>query len=115
MVDDAPKVFEYIVTIASAGMESLIVQDLSFLGWGLDLDLVLKLYEKIPAFRDIKIEVDMNNYKSTQLINATHGQLNIWSGWALLPMIEALDRGIRTFYPSAFHKPFVQVSNVLFR
>jgi len=96
--------------IASAGMERLIIQDLSFRGAGLDLALVLELYNSLPAFRDIKVEVEMTNYKATQLCQATEGQLHIWSGWALLQMLEALDRGVRTFCPSAFHKPFVQIS-----
>lgn len=57
----------------------------------------------------------MTNYKATQLINAPQGQLNIWSVWALLQMIETLDWGIRTFCLSAFHKPFVQIRNAFFQ
>jgi dihydrodipicolinate synthase/N-acetylneuraminate lyase len=114
ILDDAEKLLAYFTTIASAGMERLIIQDLSFRGGGLDLALILKLYNSLPAFRDIKVEVDMTNYKATQLIEATGGQLHVWSGWALLQMLEALDRGVRTFCPSAFHKPFVQISRAYF-
>ena len=114
ILDDSEKLMAYFTTIASNGMECLIIQDLSFRGAGLDLALILKLYNSLPAFRDIKVEVDMTNYKATQLLNATGGQLHVWSGWALLQMLEALDRGVRTFCPSAFHKPFVQISRAYF-
>jgi dihydrodipicolinate synthase/N-acetylneuraminate lyase len=114
ILDDADKLLAYFMTIASAGMERLIIQDLSFRGGGLDIALILKLYNRLPAFRDIKVEVDMTNYKATQLLEATGGQLHVWSGWALLQMLEALDRGVRTFCPSAFHKPFVQISRAYF-
>jgi dihydrodipicolinate synthase/N-acetylneuraminate lyase len=114
ILGDVEKVYAYFATIASAGMESLVIQDLSFRGGGLDLALILRLFENIPAFRDIKVEVEMTNYKATQIIDATQGQLQVWSGWALLQMIEALDRGVRTFCPSVFHKPFVQISKAYF-
>jgi len=114
ILDDSEKLLAYFTTIASAGMERLIIQDLSFGGGGLELALILKLYNSLPAFRDIKVEVDMTNYKATQLLDATGGQLHVWSGWALLQMLEALDRGVRTFCPSAFHKPFVQISRAYF-
>lgn len=114
ILDDAEKLLAYFATIASAGMERLIIQDLSFRGGGLDLALILNLYDSLPTFRDIKIEVEMTNYKATQLLDATGGQLHVWSGWALLQMLEALDRGVRTFCPSAFHKPFVQISRAYF-
>ncbi len=114
ILDDAEKLLAYFATIASVGMERLIIQDLSFRGGGLDLALILKLYNNLPAFRDIKVEVEMTNYKATQLLEATGGQLHVWSGWALLQMLEALDRGVRTFCPSAFHKPFVQISRAYF-
>lgn len=114
ILDDAEKLLAYFTTIASVGMERLIIQDLSFRGGGLDLALILKLYDSLPTFRDIKVEVDMTNYKATQLLDATGGQLHVWSGWALLQMLEALDRGVRTFCPSAFHKPFVQISRAYF-
>jgi dihydrodipicolinate synthase/N-acetylneuraminate lyase len=114
ILHDAEKLLAYFTTIASAGMERLIIQDLSFRGAGLELALILKLYNSLPAFRDIKVEVDMTNYKATQLLDATGDQLHVWSGWALLQMLEALDRGVRTFCPSAFHKPFAQISRAYF-
>ena len=114
ILDDAEKLLAYFTTIASAGMERLIIQDLSFRGAGLDLELILKLYNSLPAFRDIKVEVEMTNYKATHLCEATGGKLHVWSGWALLQMLEALDRGVRTFCPSAFHRPFVQICQTYF-
>lgn len=114
ILGDAEKLMDYFTNIASAGMERLIIQDLSFRGAGLEFALILNLYNSLPAFRDIKVEVEMTNHKATQLLDATGGQLHIWSGWALLQMLEALDRGVRTFCPSAFHKPFVQISRAYF-
>jgi len=114
LLSDPEAAFLYFTNIASVGMQHLVIQDVSVISKGIDNSLILKLYQKIPAFRNLKLEVEMTNYKATQLIEATDGDLHIWSGWALLQMIEALDRGIRTFSPSAFHKPYVEIARAYF-
>lgn len=114
LLSDPEAAFLYFRTIASVGMQHLVIQDVSFSSKGMDNSFILDLYHKIPAFRNLKLEVDMTNYKATQLIEATDGDLRIWSGWALLQMIEALDRGIRTFSPAAFHKPYVEIVRAYF-
>jgi 4-hydroxy-tetrahydrodipicolinate synthase len=106
---DAAALQEYLVTVAATGAPYLVLQDLSWDNFGLPLALILELFGKIDAFQAIKIEVVTTGYKASRLLAATGGQLKIWSGWAMLQMIEALDRGVRTFNPSAYHRPFVRV------
>ncbi|MEI6396102.1 MAG: hypothetical protein WCT12_33980 [Verrucomicrobiota bacterium] len=57
----------------------------------------------------MKIEVPRTGYKATVLRERTGGAVRVWSGWAMPQIIEALDRGIHGFNPSAFHRPYVKV------
>jgi hypothetical protein len=54
-------------------MERLVVQNFSLRGVSLYSARILKLYENIPAFRDIKVEVEMTKNKVAHIIAATQG------------------------------------------
>ena len=103
------KATSYFQQVAATGVEYLVIQDLSWGDFGMDVDLICTLREKIPAFQCIKIEVARTGYKATVLRERTGGALQVWSGWAMPQMMEALDRGIHGFNPSAFHRPYVSV------
>jgi 4-hydroxy-tetrahydrodipicolinate synthase len=106
---DLAKATAYFSQVAATGVEYLVIQDLSWGDFGMDVDLICALREKIPAFQGIKIEVARTGYKATVLRERTGGALHVWSGWAMPQMMEALDRGIHGFNPSAFHRPYVSV------
>ena len=95
--------------LSSVGMEMLMVQDLSWNGYGMSLETILEMFKKISAFKCIKIETIPAGFKSSQVLSATKGKLNVSSGWALPEMIEALDRGIHGFNTTAVNKPFVHI------
>jgi dihydrodipicolinate synthase/N-acetylneuraminate lyase len=106
---DWNRAMTYFSQVAATGVEYLVIQDLSWGDFGLEVDLICALRERIPAFQCVKIEVARTGYKATVLRERTGGALQVWSGWAMPQMMEALDRGIHGFNPSAFHRPYVSV------
>ena len=43
------------------------------------------------------------------MLEATGGRLNVGGGWASTQLIEALDRGVHCFMPSAHHWVYVEI------
>ncbi|MEX2016784.1 MAG: dihydrodipicolinate synthase family protein, partial [Candidatus Hydrogenedentales bacterium] len=87
----------------------LMLQDWDPVGPGLSLDLIVRLAERVPAFTWLKIEVVPAGPKYTQVIEATNGRLNLAGGWAVMQLIEALDRGIHAFMPTAMHRIYTRI------
>ena len=100
---------QFFQELSSVGMEMLMVQDLSWNGYGMSLKTILEMFKKISAFKCIKIETIPAGFKSSQVLSETKGELNISSGWSLPEMIEALDRGIHGFNTTAINKPFIHI------
>ena len=92
---------EFFRSFAAVGMPMLMIQDLEWGGYGMDLSLIVELFETIPAFRCLKIEVVPAGPKYTAVREATGGRLQLSGGWAAEQMIEALDRGVDAFIPTA--------------
>ena len=86
---------------AGVGMELLMIQDLDWRGPGLDIETIRQLFEEIDSFRSLKVEVSPAGPKNTRIIEATSGNLHVCGGWAAEQMIEALDRGVDVFIPTA--------------
>ena len=106
---DREAILSFFTRLSEAGMEMLMIQDLSWSGYGASLEVILEMFEKIPAFRCIKIETVPAGLKSTRVLEATQGRMNVSSGWSLPEMIEALDRGVHGFNTTAINKPFVHI------
>jgi dihydrodipicolinate synthase/N-acetylneuraminate lyase len=102
-------IFDFFRQLSSAGMEMLMIQDLDWNGYGMKLELILRMFEAIPAFRCLKIETVPAGVKYTQVLRATDGTINVSAGWALPQMIEALDRGVHSFNTTAINRPFARV------
>ena len=51
---------------------------------------ILEIFNKISAFKCIKIETIPAGFKSSQVLSATKGKLNVSSGWSLPEMIEGV-------------------------
>ncbi len=83
--------------IAELQPKFLMVQDWAFDGYGIPIEVILKLYHSISCFSSYKIEVVPAGIKYTEALAATKGQLHVAGGWAGSQMIEALDRGVHAF------------------
>lgn len=91
----------FVRTFASTGMRVLMLQDLDWSGPGLDVSWIVELFETVEAFRSLKVEVKPAGPKYTAVLEATGGLLHVCGGWAAGQMIEALDRGVNVFIPTA--------------
>lgn len=90
-------------------MEMLMIQDLDWNGYGMNLEVILRMFDAIPAFRCLKVETVPAGVKYTQVLRATGGAMNVSAGWALPQMIEALDRGVHGFNTTAINRPFARI------
>jgi 4-hydroxy-tetrahydrodipicolinate synthase len=98
---DAVGIIEFFRSLAAVGIETLMIQDLQWGGPGLDVSLIAKMFETIPAFRCLKVEVAPAGPKYSAVLEATGGKLHVSGGWASDQMIEALDRGVDVFFSTA--------------
>ncbi|MDX9971509.1 MAG: dihydrodipicolinate synthase family protein [FCB group bacterium] len=90
----------------------LVLQDWDFTGYGVPVPLVARLFADIEPFRGLKIEVVPAGRKYTEVLEATDGRLHVSGGWAVMQMIEALDRGVHAFMPTALHEAYVAIYNL---
>lgn len=81
----------------------LMIQDWDFGGYGLPVSLITRLHQAIPAFQSLKVEVVPAGTKYTEVLAATGGSLHVAGGWAVMQLIEALDRGVHTVMPTGMH------------
>jgi 4-hydroxy-tetrahydrodipicolinate synthase len=111
--DDMILLRDYYTAACSTG-ELFVLQDLAFNDFGLPLELIAHLFETLPGFRAIKVEVVRTGYKATKILEMTGHRLDVWSGWAALQMIEGLDRGIKVFNISAYNRVFIEICDRYF-
>ncbi len=100
---------EFFRSLASVGMPMLMIQDWEWQGYGLSVGLIQDLFETIPAFRCLKVEVAPAGPKYSAVLAATGGRLHVSGGWAAEQMIEALDRGVDVFMPTAMTGLYVRI------
>ncbi|MGY9058781.1 MAG: dihydrodipicolinate synthase family protein [Candidatus Puniceispirillales bacterium] len=86
--------------IAEVGPENLMIQDLSWSDNGMDDEDIILLFNNVEKFRGFKIEVLNSGPKYSRVLKATNHQLHLSGGWAIMGMIEALNRGVHAFIPS---------------
>ena len=95
------EILAYFRQMAGIGMPTLMIQDWDWSGPGMDVSLVRELFETIPAFRCLKVEVRPAGPKYTAVIEATGHRLHVSGGWAADQMLESLDRGVDVIMPTA--------------
>ena len=100
---------ELMEELVDVGPPNLMVQDLDWSGPGLPLEEILLLFERIPAFRALKIETIPSGPKYSQVLKATGGRLHVSGGWAVLQMMEALRRGVHAFIPSTMETLYCRI------
>lgn len=104
-----------VAELAELAPEFLMLQDWDPAGPGLDVDFIVRLSARIPKFTWLKIEVVPAGPKYTRVLEATDGRLNIAGGWAVMQMIEALDRGVHAFMPTAMHRIYTNIYSLYSR
>lgn len=109
ILHDGEALRRHFEAIASSGIPMLMVQDIEWDGAGIPVEIVRELFDAIPVFRCIKIETVPAGPKYTAVLEATGGLLNVSGGWASMQLIEALDRGVHAFMPSAHHWVYVEI------
>ena len=87
----------------------LMLQDWDFGGGGLPLPLIVRLFDEVESFRCLKVEVVPAGVKYSAVIAATAGRLHGSGGWAVMQMIEALDRGVHAFMPTGLHRVYTRI------
>jgi 4-hydroxy-tetrahydrodipicolinate synthase len=96
----------------SLGPGFLVLQDWDFRGYGLPVSLIARLFEEVASFRCLKVEVVPAGAKYTEVLQATGGRLHVSGGWAVMQMIEALDRGVHAFMPTGLHELYVRIDRL---
>jgi 4-hydroxy-tetrahydrodipicolinate synthase len=89
--------------LANLGPLMIMLQDWDPSGYGLPDELILELFEEVPAFRCLKVETVPAGVKYSRILKLTKGQLNVSGGWAVTQMIEGLQRGVHAFMPTGMH------------
>ena len=95
--------------LADLGPEMIMLQDWDPSGYGLPDELILKLFEEVPAFRCLKVENVPAGAKYSRILELTKGQLNVSGGWAVTQMIEGLQRGVHAFMPTGMHYIYTSI------
>ena len=98
--------------IADAGPSNLMIQDLSWTDNGMNDEDILLLFENIEKFKGLKIEVLNSGPKYSRILKATNHKLHLSGGWAIMGMIEALNRGVHAFIPSTMEVIYNQIYNL---
>ena len=98
--------------IADVGPSNLMIQDLSWTDNGMNDEDILLLFENIKKFKGLKIEVLNSGPKYSRILKATDHKLHLSGGWAIMGMIEALNRGVHAFIPSTMEVIYNQIYNL---
>ena len=87
----------------------LMIQDWDFSGYGIPVDVIKELFLEVESFKSLKIETVPAGVKYSEVIKVTSGRLHIAGGWAVMQMIEALDRGVNAFMPTGMHEIYTEI------
>ncbi|HOF38811.1 MAG TPA: dihydrodipicolinate synthase family protein, partial [Candidatus Hydrogenedentes bacterium] len=95
--------------IAECGPPMLMLQDWDPRGYGVPVAVIARLFDELECFRSLKIEVVPAGVKYSDVLHATDGRLHVAGGWAVMQMIEALDRGVHAFMPTGMHRLYTRI------
>jgi 4-hydroxy-tetrahydrodipicolinate synthase len=100
---------DHFAAVADAGPDLLMIQDLDWGGGGLAPDIIVDLFETLAQFRCLKIETVPAGPKYSRVLEMTEGRLHVSGGWAVSQMIDALDRNVHAFMPTAMDPVYVAI------
>ena len=95
--------------VAAAAGIPVMVQDWDAQGPGVPVSAIAEVFHRVPAFRYLKVETVNAGPKYTAVKAATAGRLHVSGGWAAMQLIEALDRGVDAFMPTALHRSYTTI------
>ncbi len=95
--------------IAQTNPGFIMLQDWDPDGFGIPVPVIQRLFNAVPLFKCVKIEVANAGYKYSEVLAATGGLLHVSGGWAVAQMMEGLDRGVNAFLPTAMHRSYVAI------
>lgn len=95
--------------LAKASGRDLMIQDFDATGPGVPVPAIADAFASIPAFRYLKVETFDAGPKYTALKLATEGRLHVSGGWAVMQLVEALDRKVDAFMPTGLHRAYVTI------
>jgi 4-hydroxy-tetrahydrodipicolinate synthase len=98
--------------IAEVGPDNLMIQDLSWTDYGMSDEDIILLNKNVKKFKSLKIEVLNSGPKYTRVFNITNNQLHLSGGWAIMGMIEALNRGVHALIPSTMEAVYNKIYNL---
>ena len=98
--------------IAENGPDNLMIQDLSWTDYGMRDEDILILFKNIDKFKSLKIEVLNSGPKYTKILDITNQRLHLSGGWAIMGMIEALNRGVHALIPSTMEVIYNKIYNL---
>ncbi|MDL5510391.1 dihydrodipicolinate synthase family protein [Arenibacter sp. M-2] len=93
----------HFMELAALDPEMIMLQDWDATGYGLSDELIVDLFEKVAAFKCLKIETVPAGPKYSRILKLTQGKLNLSGGWAVTQMMEGLQRGVHAFMPTGMH------------
>ncbi len=95
------EIVPFFQSVADANQSPLVVQDFQFNGPGMSLDLIRTLWESLDNLAGLKIETVPAGPKYTAVRETLPPGFFIAGGWAVMQMIEALDRGVDAMIPES--------------
>ncbi len=98
-------------SLAELGPEVIMLQDWDAFGYGLPDELIMDLFESIPAFRCLKVETIPAGTKYSNILSLSKGRMNVSGGWAVSQLPEALHRGVHAFMPTGMHWIYTKIFN----
>ena len=107
--ENAAKYMMAVKEVAALNPPFLMLQDWAPDSFGVPMAVIQRLFEELPCFRCLKVEVVPAGVKYTQALEATQGRLHVSGGWAVTQMIEALDRGVHAFMPTGMHYVYTEI------
>ena len=99
--------------INEIGPSHLMIQDLSWDGYGLSDAIIQNLMNEVSNFKSLKVEVVNSGKKYSNIINLTKNKLHLTGGWAATGFIEAMRRGVHGFIPSTMETIYNSVYNLM--
>lgn len=101
----------HFMELAGLGPDMIMLQDWDAGGAGLPDELILELFETVPAFRCLKVETVPAGVKYSRILELTRGRLHVSGGWAVTQMIEGMQRGVHAFMPTGMHYTYTKIYN----
>ena len=98
---DDGEIVKFFTELSRSVDMNLMIQDLDWHESGMSIELIAHLFDILPRFRYVKVETANACPKYTQILDRTGGKLFVSGGWAVMQLMEALDRGVQAFMPES--------------